>query len=232
MSWIKEIFIQWSCLSHPLKSTVNSWDSVCSWYAFWYGVLWIPILKTVDDNIIVSMCSLKSFVSKIRSYCRYGALRKTIYASGAPMVLTFFFDSNSFSICVYSVQQIFRSIFVGKFILSRSQKYLSGTLYTYFESIWTTDLFSLSSKLWFVLFFSALSLWLLLVPTSRIITDFFLYKISFSIIFRAFFGKWFSTASEYLQISWGSGCWDKRFICFVFCDVNFFYPMCKEIISW
>ena len=59
------------------------------------------------------------------------------------MVVTYFFDSNNLFISVSSVQRIFRSSFVVKFILPRSQKYFSGILYTYFESICTANLSSL-----------------------------------------------------------------------------------------
>ena len=121
----------------------------------------IPILKTFDDNIIVSRYCLKLFVNNICSYCINDALRKTICASGAPMAITFFFDSNNFFISVSSVQQIFMSIFVGKFILPRSQKYFSGILYTDFESICTANLSSLSSILSSVLLIASSLLQLL-----------------------------------------------------------------------
>ena len=80
--------------------------------------------------LIASRYCLKIVVSKICSYCRYGALKKTVCASGAPTVVTFFFDSNNFLISICSMQQNVRSIFVGKLILPSSQKYFSDTLYT------------------------------------------------------------------------------------------------------
>ena len=96
---------------------------------------------------------------------------------------------------VCSVQRIFRSILVGKFILPRLQKYFRGTLYTYFESIWSEILSSLSSRLSSILMFTPVFVWLL--PSSL------LYKINFCVTFRKFLGKHLSMESEYLYTSFG-----------------------------
>ena len=108
------------------------------------------------------MCCLKFFVSKIYLYCRYGAFVKTIFISGAPMVLTFFFHSNSFFISVSSVRRIFTSVFVGKFILPSSQKYVAEILYTYLSSICRLIFPILSSRLSLVLCASLSELWIFL----------------------------------------------------------------------
>ena len=122
--------------------------------------------------MIVSRYWLKFFVSRIRPYCKQGALTKTICASGAPIVFTFFLDSKSCIMLVCIVQRIFRSILVGKFILPRSQRYFRGILYTYFESIWLANLSSQSSRLSSVLNALLSLLWLLLSSLSEIITGF------------------------------------------------------------
>ena len=119
------------------------------------------------------------------------------------MVLTFFFffDSNNLFIFVSSRQQIFSSIFVGKFILPRLQKYFGDILYTYLDSVGTTNLSSLSLMSSSFLLVASSLLWLLLSHCVRIPIYFL----------------------------WGS-CWDETFICTVFYDVNFFYPMWKKVV--
>ena len=97
-------------------------------------------------------------------------------------------------VCI--VQQIFKSILIGKFILSKLQRYFRRILHTYFESIWLANLSSRSSRLSSVLN-TSLSLLLLLVSSLLgIIASFLPYK-------RAFFDKCLSMELEYLYISFG-----------------------------
>ena len=127
---------------------------------------------------------------------------------------------------VCSVQRIFRSILVGKFILPRLQKYFRGTPFTYFESIWSAILSSLSSRLSSILMFTPVFVWLLPSSLLWIINGILLYKINFCVIFRKFLGKHLSMESEYLYTSFGV------VVCTILRYVNLPYPGSKKIIYW
>ena len=101
----------------------------------------------------------------------------------------FFFYLNSFFISFSSVRQIFMSIFAGKFILPRSQKYFRGSLYTYFLSICRPNFPILSSRLSSVLCMSLSELWILLSWLGMETTGFLVNKRPFSIIFNASFSN-------------------------------------------
>ena len=61
-------------------------------------------------------------------YCKNGAFKNAIRASGAPMLGTFFFHSINFFIPVLNTKRIFLSVFVRKLIFPISQKYFSANI--------------------------------------------------------------------------------------------------------
>ena len=97
-----------------------------------------PFLAPLRISISFQGIVEKKIFNKICSYCKKDAFRKTICTSGAPIFVTHFFkNSNSFFISVWSVQQIFMSILVGKLIFQGRKDILEGHCKQDFESVCT-----------------------------------------------------------------------------------------------
>lgn len=96
---------------------------------FWMGVFCSLTLKIYLETIIVSTYCLKFLSNTNCLYCIKGGFVKIIFASGNPIVATFFFlDSNSLFISISRWRFILNSVFRGKFIFPKSIKYLKGIL--------------------------------------------------------------------------------------------------------
>ena len=134
-------------------------------------------------------------------YCIKGTLWKQFGCLVRQLEPLCFFNSKSYLTSVSSMHLIFLSIFIGRLILPRSQKYPKAILCTTVELSWFENFAILPSKLPSVMLWASLLLWTLLPAFGGYITDFLLYKTCFWIFIGGpFSGKSLSIACEYWYI--------------------------------
>ena len=109
--WSEKININW---------VRASWYSIS--YVFRIGIFWTTIIKIFFETIIVSAYCLKFLSSKDCLYWIKDAYVKIIFASGAPISVTLFFDSNNFFMSVSRWHFILKSILREKFLFLISEK--------------------------------------------------------------------------------------------------------------
>ena len=107
-------------------------------YVFWMSVYCTPILKIFLETIMVSRYCLQTLSNKNCLYWIREGFVKIVFASGDPIVVTFFLDLKSFFMSVSRWHVILKSILRGKFAFPKSIKYLIGILWTnsFFSWFW------------------------------------------------------------------------------------------------
>ena len=100
------------------RSIVIESEATAISYVFWMGVFCTPILKTFLETITVSRYCLKFLSNKNCSYCIKGDFVKIIFASGDPIVVTFFFGFKQFFHVSFEVPLSFKVSLKGKVDLS------------------------------------------------------------------------------------------------------------------